>query len=705
MLRDADRLNFRTSEITDPKVDADGTFTLLASTDAAVGFRTEDGQSYREVLKHDTQAVDHSSCRALLINHDRDQICGAVRSIEFKDGRSFVRVQVDKNAKLRSGMGVLDAVKTGALRGVSIGYGYGDGDYAYDEESRTVTVNKWRLSEITLTPTPRDTAAKVLRSLPASREPERNTDPTPKENVMDKAILALLKKYRDHTEFIAERAEAGDKADAIETAIKAKVEDARLGEQERSRAKELAQLKLRESITIFAESHGLKATPYFDATDLDSATKRMLKDKADAESKRIAGVARFMPGVHEKGDGLGTDVTVTRDAVDKLRDAALDGMLAMANPMVRPATATEDQRAGVEKPYSRAEKDQGMRGARFLDIAQKFAQIEVGDEARSWQRTDIATWAYQQTRFGDGLLSSKRASPNQTVGMFSNLLINVMDKSLNLGFQGIEQITYDQWTRTRMVMDFKTFAGAALTLGNLVQIAEGGTLPEVVAKDAGYTGQLSMYGATLTLSYQAIFDDDLGEFWANLGKAGLIARRTIDRTVYSTLLGASWTNDSTTGQALANSGALDAVRSAFSKKKSPAAQYIGNRPRYLLHPLSLARPAQQALGRLQPPGEQAYLAGAGVRTMVPIEVNYLDDPTITGNSAVNYYVTGDPGIVDTVVVCMLQGMATPQVMEFDAGATVSRKFKIFLPFTTVIPTYTEQPTGLTRVLGVQQGTP
>jgi hypothetical protein len=69
------------------------------------------------------------------------------------------------DARMPSGVSVADAVDFGALRGVSIGYSYASRDCSYDEATGTLTVNKWRLLEVSLTPTPADTTGQV-RSLP-----------------------------------------------------------------------------------------------------------------------------------------------------------------------------------------------------------------------------------------------------------------------------------------------------------------------------------------------------------------------------------------------------------------------------------------------------------------------------------------------------------------------------------------------------------
>lgn len=151
------------------KPDADGAYRLIASSDEPCRFDTEDGPIY-EVLSHRAEDVEISTCRSLLLNHDPDKVIGAVQSIAFQLGRSLATVNVHPDAVLVSGITVRDAIDTGALRGVSIGYVYDISNSTWDPDKRTVTVNNWRWSEVTLTPIPRDSAAHVARTRPTGVE-------------------------------------------------------------------------------------------------------------------------------------------------------------------------------------------------------------------------------------------------------------------------------------------------------------------------------------------------------------------------------------------------------------------------------------------------------------------------------------------------------------------------------------------------------
>jgi hypothetical protein len=178
----------RTAEIRAEALTADtGDLNILASTSDPVNMG-----GWREVLSHDANCVDMSTASALLINHNPDQIAGPVRNCAA-DGKVMRCVaQVLPGAKLESGITVREAIACGALRGVSIGYTYANSDTVVDQSTRTVTVNKWRLLEVSLTPIPADATAAIQRSFPGVPMPEIATPDHSAELAALKASNARL---------------------------------------------------------------------------------------------------------------------------------------------------------------------------------------------------------------------------------------------------------------------------------------------------------------------------------------------------------------------------------------------------------------------------------------------------------------------------------------------------------------------------------
>ena len=618
----SDELYYRAAELRAADLADNGEIRLICSTDAAVNMG-----GYREVLVHKEGSIDHGACRSLLLNHDRDQIIGGVRSIQVKPGEMHATVFIAESAKTAAGTSVRELVKSGALSGVSIGYSYDREGARYDEATNTVTADRWMVREITLTPTQADTRAHVVRSLPDSFKPL-----APNTSVRAETAAPAADKKGSH--MADENKPQGNPEAKHDEAVRA-AEVA----QARERAAEM------KKILEVAESHGLRASKYADMS-YAKALEAMLADKAVAEKTEVRA-------------SVPAKVEVVADQLDK------------ANAEAEKALAD---------------------GKSILATAQRHAQA-AGFDAIGMNRQDVA--AYVLGKAVPGM--SKRSGPaNVTSSMFNSVVLaNYMDKRVMEGFNNFaSSVTYPIWTRRRTVADFKTFAAGALDSGNLVETAENLALPELTKAEGSYTDALSLWGATISLTYQAIVNDDLGEFMNMLGRAGAIAQRTIDKQVYTEVNGATWTNNTDSVTGLATAGDLDTVRKSFEKKTGPAGEVLGNRPKFLLVPSCLRTAALQATTQVQGSTEMKTHGD-----LIPVVTPHLTEAGTASQSL--FYLAGDPALVDTVVVSFLQGAETPQVMEYDAGAVAARKWKIILPFVATLASTTVS--GTIYIPGMQQG--
>jgi HK97 family phage prohead protease len=613
---------YRAAEVRAADMQDNGEIRLVCSTDAPVSMG-----GFREILVHAPGSVDAKACASLLLNHNPDQIIGGVRSFDVNGGNGSAVVVIAESAKTASGTSVRELVKTGALRGVSIGYTWDQADASYDEETRTATIAKWQLREITLTPTPADTRAHVVRSLP---DVFCKTDTTKVCGSIQRAAPAAKQKEANMAD---EKKPQENTPDAAPVKV----------ENEGSRALERAADVKR--IVEVAESHGLRAAKYLELP-YAKALESMLADKAVAEKTDVR--AEKAPVVE-----------VGADQSDKLNSESVEALAS---------------------------------GRSWLDVARRHAGGS-GFKAQDMNKADLA--AYILGREVPGM--SKRSGPaNVTSSMFNTVVLaNYMDKEVMNGFNGFaSSVTYPIWTRRRSVQDFKTFASGALDSGNLVSTAENLSFPELTKAEGSFTGALGLYGATISLSYQAIVNDDLGEFMNMLNRAGAIAQRTIDKAVYTLLNGATWTNNTTSVTGLATAGDLDTVRAAFDTKTGPAGEVLGNHPKYLLVPSCLRTAALQATTQVQ-----AAPAAVTNTDLVPVVTPHLTQAGTASQSV--FYLAGDPRLVDTVVVAFLSGAETPQIIEYDAGAVAARKWKIIQAFVPVLASTTVSST--IYIPGMQRG--
>ncbi|MCE2725111.1 MAG: HK97 family phage prohead protease [Betaproteobacteria bacterium] len=580
---------------------------------------------WREILSMEDGAVDVSACRSLLVNHDPNSIAGRVDSISFSEGRASSEVSIHPDAKLETGISVADAVDQKMLCGVSIGYVYGEKDCTINKEERSVTVNKWRLLEVTLTPIPADTAAGV-RSFPSP--PVSQEEITMAEPVQVPAV---------DTEQV--RAAARTEAKAIATQ---------------------------------ARSLGLAADDFV-GLPVTEAKDAMLR--AIAEKHKAQGADPVAP--------VAPRIEVTADAGDKLLNAT---------------RASLYERAGITPSKEEAESFARCGRVSVRNAIRHCAKIEG---------IDIDASEVELAGYASGLINlrthGRRDAANKISSQFSTLLANVSNKAILQGMRNYNAATWQIWATVRNVKNFLQITNASLSSGRLVSTPENEAFPELLQKDGGYNSTLGMYGATVSLTFQALVNDELGMFMDDLKRSGYIAAETIDRQVYAKMLGATWTYDLSTSAGLATPANLDKPRAALRTKKNMAGLPAGIIGRYLIHDPANAVAAGIATGQIYGPGTTTA-PSAGSRQIQTVESHWVSDTTLLGGAAItDYFLTGDPNAVDTVLVNFLEGVGqSPIIMPFDGGAVASERWKIMLPFEATVATHSDGTN--TRVSGIQRAT-
>lgn len=643
--------------------------TMIASTDRAV-----DWGGYREVLVHKDESISRDAAKALLVNHDPNRIAGPITAIRVSGGNLEIDAELLPDARMDSGVTVADAIESGALRGVSIGYHFAEGDTEWNRDTRTLTVNSWRLLEASLTPIPADDSAGLRsRSLPehinqsgAKPQGHRTMNFTQWlkargfifEKLTDEQVDSLRSLHKDGKEPAEDFAK-----DARTVPVK---EDA--DEAANARGMKIAKR---------AESYGLKPSDYMSMSDAD-ATEKMLRDYADKNKT-------------QPPEG-GVTVTVERDAGDKLLAHARAALYRTAGIKASDAEAKQIKDAGADgSPIPMRQmlrllaRHAGMTGAEY------------------WSDTELAA---RMGGFIDLRTLGRRDAPNKIVSNFSTLLANVAHKALQGGFDSYNAATWQIWSTVRDVPNFLQVTNTGLSSGRLTETDEGEAFPELIQKDGGYNSTLGLFGATISVSFQALVNDQLGQILRDLKRTGALAAMTVDRTVYSKLLGATWTNDVSGSSGLSTASNLDKPRAALKAKLSPANEKLGIVARFLLHDPANAVNAQVATGAIYGPGQTSAPSLAS-RQIIPVESHWISDTALAGGALnTDYYLTGDPTVVDTVLVNFLEGVGqTPIIMPYDAGAVAAEKYKIMLPFQATVATHTDgAATPAVRVSGMQKAT-
>ncbi len=608
---------------------------------------------WSEVLEHGEKSANTSNTRSLLLNHRAGMICGAVRSVRMDGKQSEVEAEILPDARMESGVLVSDAVESGALRGVSIGYSYDRADTDWDDNSRTLTVRQWRMDEVTLTALPADAGASV-RELPAGVNTRSKEQPMPDPTDAAKA--------------------AADKVTAErEAAVKLAREEA---------------VALTKDITVLARSHKLEAEPFLDMTReqanaaiLKAISERNAKDFKDPESHAVPS-------------------QLTYDQADKLRDAVADAFV--ANAFGKPGAA------GGNPVAARSLREIGVKYARASGIR----------GVNNWEREDAAHFILGENHMirDRGI----REAANITSSNFTAFtMLNAMTKVVVKGFEmAAENCIYPRIVATQTVPDFKTFTFGVLGTGNMTQVPENMAMPELIKTEFGLGDTVKFWGGTLSLTLQALVNDDTGMFERSLRAAGNVVQKTIEkRCIQRLLMGTStssdtstWTSNTTSGGSLVYStadllaaarGKLGLVRAALINKVGLDGNPTGNVPKLLVcGPTN----EQNAAGILMAAPGQTVANLASLGGLQIISTPFLELSSLTGNSTTSYYLGTDPQEGTGLVLSSLAGFENPTVQEYDAGSTGSRKWKFYKPFeislvsgantagTTVIPAWQQGTT-------------
>ncbi len=595
----------------------DGTLDIRASTDEPVSMG-----NWFEVLEHGADCVDASSARALLVNHNPNQIAGPLNGAPSFDGHSCdVRASILPDARLQSNVSVRAAVDSGALRGVSIGYGYDMADTEWDGDQRILRVKRWSLREVSLTPIPADLNAQV-RSLPDEITNRTRNIPMP-DPVNPDAVPPV--------DVAAERAAM------------------------RTEAREIA---------VLARSVGLNADDFVGMP------------KADAQVAMLA--ARAKKDAEKQPDPeqpITPAIRMGQEHVEKQRDAFAEATLA------RNGFKGETQ----GNPYA---------GKTILDQVRAYVRAVGIRGSEDWSRKDLAHFALNET----SQISGFRDAANIINANFASFVVlNAVTKVVLKGYEmGASQVQYQRISTTQVVPDFKTYYLGALGTGNLQLTPENVAFPELIKSEGVYNDAVKMWGGTLSLTLQALLNDDTGQFDRSLRSAGMIAQKTKDRRVFQKLLlgtsatSSTWTSNTTSGcsPVWTTADTLAAARAkvnlgiiALMNKVGLDGNPLGTQTRFLVGGPTVG--AYLAGLQYGAPGQTVGNAYAGQTELVISQ--WMEASALSGYSTTTFYALGDPEMSGGLVVSQIAGYESPQVQEYDAGAVGARKWKVWQPFEADLP--------------------
>jgi hypothetical protein len=330
---------------------------------------------------------------------------------------------------------------------------------------------------------------------------------------------------------------------------------------------------------------------------------------------------------------------------------ALDAMSdAILHRMGGPSKAGSNPRAAEYKPMT------------LLEMGRELLQLN-GQSTRGLDRMQLAA----------RLLTFRAAGPMGTTD-FGSLLSNVATKRLRDAYEE-HAGTYTLWARRApSAPDFKDIKVVHLSgAPDLLQTNEAGEFQYGTMADSGETYRVVTYGRIVSLTRQAIINDDLRAFDRMVTAFGFAARRLENRLVYAQLTANGNMADGVplfhATHSNANAGALaigtlSAGRAAMRLQKGLSGEELAVTPSYLIVPATLEQTAYNLTSAQYVPAATAEInefRAGGRAALVPVV-----EPLLNSTSATAWYLAADSTQVDTVEYCYLDGAEGP-IIETENG--------------------------------------
>jgi len=384
------------------------------------------------------------------------------------------------------------------------------------------------------------------------------------------------------------------------------------------------------------------------------------------------GVTSLAAGLIRSGNSLDQARTAVLD--EMARNSAAGG--GHQNVRVQLVGSEHETRmAGMEEAimhrvYSRAQlTDNGRqyRGMGLLEIGREFLE-SAGVNTRGMDRMRLAQ---QILHFRSGMHGTSD---------FANLFANVANKRMRAGYE--ENLgTYTQWARRAPnAPDFKNINIVQLSAApNLLQTNEHGEFKYGTMQDGGDSYKLVTFGRLVSLSRQAIVNDDLRAFERLVTAFGASSSRLENRLVYSQLTGnlpmgdgkelfhADHKNSGSGAGSALSLAALKAGRTAMRLQKGLQGEELNLAPNFLIVPASLEQDAYQLTSSNYVPAKQSDVNE--FRTGGRTAVEPIVEPILDSIDDAAWYLASSNSQIDTVEYCYLDGAEGP-VIESEAGFEV-----------------------------------
>jgi hypothetical protein len=323
-----------------------------------------------------------------------------------------------------------------------------------------------------------------------------------------------------------------------------------------------------------------------------------------------------------------------------------------------------------------------------------FRSLSLVDMGRQWLNHIGLTDAYKLSRTRVTELMSpyrlRQAYPAINLAAstsdFSSILENSINKSLRQAYLEAPT-TWQAWCRRGTAPDFKTISRTQLSdAPALLERAEGAEIKYLAHTDAKETYTLVEYARGLVLTRQAIVNDDLDAFNRIPSSQALAAARKEDDVAYAILTGNAAMSDAvalfhdthvnlmdTTGSVGSPTVAkLAATEQLLLDQTGPSGAQLETRARFLLVPTVYFRTAQQVVKSAVDPAK----SNATMNPFANETLDVIPSKRLGTASATQWYLVGDPNVIDTVEVSFLEDEQMPVLNREEVFDTNDMKFSV-----------------------------
>ena len=329
-------------------------------------------------------------------------------------------------------------------------------------------------------------------------------------------------------------------------------------------------------------------------------------------------------------------VSVTRDSGDTL----LRGISAGLEARIRPVVAKGDD----------AELAREYRSYSLLEMTRQYLDSR-GVNTRGMSKTELVQRGFHSS------------------SDFPLLFSNLAGKTLDAAYQE-EPHTWAPLARQRNLPDFKQ-ANDLIVAGALTPEAllEGGEYKAGTLQEGTHTWRLATYARKVTLTRQAIINDDLSAMEEVPDMLGRGFRRLESNIIWGLITGNALTSvdglslfntahNNGSAQTITTTG-FNAAKKAMRKQTDLAGNTINLSPSFMMVPTDLESTALQFLF---PTGfsPSARTGDAGPVSVQTAGVQLIVEPRLDG-SATTWYLSASPGAVQGIVYGYLAGEEGPTV--------------------------------------------